>query len=83
MHFLASLTLTSTILTGLVTANGFIGMNDLAKRQGGDAFVPGQTPVDSCTDGWVPCGPTECILPSRGDVCCSEGCKYSICNPRI
>lgn len=43
----------------------------LLPRQGGDAFVPGQTIVDSCDS---PCGADECLDVPRGDTCCAEGC---------
>ena len=48
--------------------------NVLAIRQESEAFVPqsGQL-VTNCPN---PCGERDCLLVSRGDTCCSEGCKH-------
>lgn len=50
----------------------------LVRRQGGDSFIPGSTPVGStCPSGSLECGARDCIIPSRGDSCCKEGCEKS------
>jgi len=66
-----SITFTIISLIASTISATSLNLNEFSKRQ--DAFVPGTTTVESCTDGWIPCGSDECILPSRGDVCCSEG----------
>jgi hypothetical protein len=74
MHF-TTFSITALLASGLVSATNF-NLNQFTKRQ--DAFIPETTPVESCENGWVSCGPIQCILPSRGDVCCSEGCTCSV-----
>lgn len=53
----------------------------LQVRQGDQSFTPDTTPISGgCPTSYVQCpgaldGRPDCIKPSRGDVCCSEGCK--------
>ena len=59
-----------------LASNDLVSRNLLAIRQGGDAFQPGVGGlVQNCPN---PCGASECIIPSRGDTCCVEGCKQSL-----
>lgn len=58
-------------------------LNPLLKRQS-DAFVPdknhgnGATCADAFGPGYYSCGTgIECVNPSKGQTCCSEGCMFS------
>ena len=61
-----------TLAPALALANDLFKKSLLLPRQGGDAFVPGTAGfTDNCQ---YPCG-DDCLIPSRGDTCCAEGCK--------
>ena len=46
----------------------------LLPRQGGNSFIPGTYPVNSCPAPSSICGAKFCIDVPAGDTCCAEGC---------
>jgi len=47
------------------------------------AFAPPTTVESGCQSNEIQCpgtfnGLPTCVTPTRGDVCCAEGCKYFI-----
>jgi len=47
------------------------------------AFAPPTSVESGCQSNEIQCpgtfnGLPTCVTPTRGDVCCAEGCKYSI-----
>ena len=59
-------------LAPLALANDLSKRSVVSPRQGSDAFKPIPIPQSNCQ---YPCGETWCLIPSRGDTCCAEGCK--------
>lgn len=75
--FLLLIALSSTALAKEVLA---AASQHLYARQGDQSFVPPTSLESGCAANEIQCpgsfnGLPYCVTPSRGDVCCAEGCK--------